>query len=83
LRVLSLGRRRLRLFARPAANQERVLQGFQDAGWLTRIPNPFLTGLAVDPCKLLRQTLRNLNRNLRGIGFSCEEKGKFVSWHRR
>jgi hypothetical protein len=56
---------------------------FQEAGWKSKIPNPFALATTSAPTKLLRNTLKNLNRRLPLLLLSCDEKGRFVSWHRR
>jgi hypothetical protein len=73
----------LRRFAYAAPRPVCLLRAFQRAGWQTSIPNPFLPEGHRSAADILNDTLRNLNRDLPLIHFSCGEKGKFVSWHFR
>jgi hypothetical protein len=65
---------------REASNQWGVLKAFEDAEFPRRIKNPqnLAGGPLVD--ERLRETVRELNRNLKYIRFFCDGTKKGVSW---
>ncbi len=67
----------LRLFKRPAENQERIVKAFHEDRWPTRIDDPLQKGK-------LNQTIRDLNRSLKqpSIRFRADGRGEGVIWER-
>ena len=61
-RELRLGDVVVKLFRWPAANQECLLQAFEEQGWPSRIDDP-LPRSAVNPKARLHDTIKCLNKN--------------------
>ena len=67
-----MARGKSKTYKRQAARQRQILDAFQDAGWLTSIPNPLANGSSrktpaehVEVMAQLRKSVDNLNRSLR------------------
>jgi len=79
---LSVGGVLVKKFSQPAANQRRVLDAFQEAGWPRRMDDPLHGGRATDPKRRLSETVRSLNKNMKNadLHFECDGKGEGVIW---
>jgi hypothetical protein len=69
--------RRVRAFTQ-ASNIHVILTAFERQGWPDRIDNPLPLGQ-----QQLHQTLRSLNRGLRGMRFHALNGGRVITWKRR
>ncbi len=69
-------------FRRPASNQERVLDAFQEDGWPPRIDDPLPQKQGRDVSLCLHDTVNHLNRNQlnRLIHFSRDGTGQGICW---
>jgi hypothetical protein len=66
----------------PAANQEIILQAFQEERWPACIDDPLPPHPCIDPKRRLHDTLNSLNRHQREpfIHFFGNGKGEGVRW---
>lgn len=69
--------KRLRLLGKPSY-QQQVLDEFHRRRWTRQIPNPL-----ADFPERTHQTLKALNRGLRGIRFHAERSSRFLRWSQR
>jgi hypothetical protein len=69
-------------FKWPAANQETILNAFQEEGWPDRIDDPLPPKPEQDPKRRLSDTIKCLNRNqtVQLIHFSGDGTGEGVLW---
>jgi hypothetical protein len=65
----------IKTFRHDAANQRRVLQAFQDLDWPSRIDDPLPVTASVRRKLRLRETVKSLNRSLRGAGIRFRMDG--------
>ena len=82
-RELRVGQVVVKRFKQPAANQERVLQAFQEEGWPPRIDDPLPPEEEQEPKRRLHRTISNLNRRQRGqirVHFGGGGEGESVCW---
>ena len=81
-RELRLGSAIVKQFRVPAANQQLILQAFQEEGWPVRIDDPLPTYPGRDPKRRLHETITSLNRNqkLRLVHFLGDGTGQGISW---
>lgn len=68
--------RRIRVLKHPS-NIQVILDAFQATGWSPRIKNPLSLGQ-----QQLHQTLRSLNRELKGIRFHAQQGAKSIFWEK-
>jgi hypothetical protein len=81
-RELRLGRIVVKRFRQPAANQELVLEAFEEERWPPRIDDPLPLVAEQDPKKRLHRTISNLNRSQENavIHFTGGGDGESVGW---
>ena len=81
-RELWLGAALVKQFKVPAANQEIILQAFQEEGWPPCIDDPLPPQFAMNPKRRLHDTLGALNRNQKHkfIRFRGNGNGEGVRW---
>jgi hypothetical protein len=82
VRELRVGGLIVKRFKQPAANQELVLEAFQEEGWPPRIDDPLPPEAEQDPKRRLHSTISNLNRGQREIKvhFTGGGEGQSVCW---
>jgi hypothetical protein len=82
LRELRLGEALVKRFKQPAANQELILEAFQEEGWPSRIDDPLPPASEQNSKQRLHSTISNLNRcqETRLIHFEGGGDGKSVCW---
>lgn len=75
---LSVGGVLVKKFSQPAANQRRVLDAFQEAGWPRKMDDPLRPDPGIDPKRRLAETVRSLNNNMKSAIFtsSATEQAK-------
>jgi hypothetical protein len=81
-RTLSFGGLVIRQYRWPAANQELILDVFQEDGWPLRIDDPLPPVDELEAKQRLRDTIRNLNtHHLRSlIRFFGDGTGEAICW---
>lgn len=81
-RQLRLGRRVIKEFKVPAANQEVILAVFQEEDWPAKIDDPLPRSPEIDPQRRLHDTINSLNRNQRHrlVHFGADGLGRGVRW---
>lgn len=79
---LRVGRRLVKQFKLPAANQERILAAFEEEGWPVHIDDPLPPHPEQDSKRRLHDTINSLNRNQRCplIRFQGDGTGQGVRW---
>lgn len=84
LRILSCGDKFRKVFRQVAPRQTLILEAFEEQGWPERIDDPLPREQGMDRIRLLRDTLRNLNRTLRGwpIRFAADGTKRGIRWQR-
>jgi hypothetical protein len=84
-RELRLGLILVKQFRQPAANQELVLDAFEEEAWPPRIDDPLPPVAEQDAKKRLQRTINNLNRSQENavIRFTGGGDGQSVGWARR
>lgn len=72
----------LRRFRREAPNQFKVLDSFEEDGWVDTIDDPLPPVNGIDSKCHLRDTIENLNRCLPAgkLRFHVTGKGERISW---
>jgi hypothetical protein len=82
LRELRLGEVLVKRFRQPAANQELILEAFQEEDWPVRIDDPLPPVSGQDSKQRLHSAISNFNRRQanRLIWFAGGGDGKSVSW---
>ncbi len=82
LRVLKFGSDLVKCYRVPAANQELILNVFQEDGWPDWIDDPLPPLPSIDPKRRLQATIKSLNRNQIAplLRFHCNGNGRRVSW---
>ena len=72
----------IKRFRVPSANQEAVLEAFQEEGWPASIDDPLSPLSDYDPKRRLRDTIKclNLNQISRMIRFRGDGTGQRVLW---
>ncbi len=82
--ALFLGQRLVKRFRVPAANQERVLNAFEEEGWPDRILDPLPPLGDQDPKRRLSDTIRALSHNQVEplLRFHGDGTGQGVLWER-
>jgi hypothetical protein len=83
-RELRLGGELVKAYTGPAANQEVILEAFEELGWTKDIDNPLPREKDEDPHKKLEQTVRRLNGHQRAplLRFHVCGGGHKVRWER-
>jgi hypothetical protein len=81
-RELRFGDRLVKQYKVPAANQEIILQAFQEEAWPPCIDDPLPPHASIDPKRRLHDTLGSLNRNQKHalIRFFGNGNGEGVRW---
>ena len=81
-RVFRVGGNIVKHFKVPAANQELILNAFQEEGWPSQIYDPLPPSDEIDPKRRLHDTINRLNRNQKThiIQFCGDGNGTAVSW---
>jgi len=84
-RELRFGDRLVKAYRVPAANQERVLEAFQDAGWPECLDNPLPHASDQDAKRRLHQTIQKLNQSTRSgpLRFRGDGTGQRICWELR
>ncbi len=79
---LWLGKRMVKRFRWPAANQETILSAFEEESWPARIDDPLPPREEIDPKRRLHDTIKCLNRNQanRLVWFRGDGTGEGVLW---
>jgi hypothetical protein len=74
--------RLIKVFRRPAVNQERVLAALEEEGWPTGIDDPLPQTLDIDPKVRLHDTIKALNHHHlhRIIRFCGDGRGRGIQW---
>ena len=82
LRELRLGETVVKRCKQPAANQELILEAFQEEDWPSRIDDPLPPASEQNSKQLLHSTISNLNRRQESclIHFEGGGDGKSVCW---
>jgi hypothetical protein len=82
MRVLRWGEVLLKAFRQPAANQELILDAFEEQGWPERIDDPLPPERGMEAHQRLRDTVKNLNRSHRVplIRFWTDGTGEGICW---
>jgi hypothetical protein len=82
-RELRVGSHVVKRFTQPAANQEAVLDAFQEDGWPPRLDDPLRPDHDQETKTRLRRTVHNLNRSQRwpGVRFVVCGNGQCVAWN--
>ena len=72
----------LKEFRKPAPNQSLILDAFEEQRWLARMDDPLPPEPGLDPKTRLRDTIKNLNRNIgrRLLSFHVTDSGSAVCW---
>lgn len=72
----------IKQFKLPSANQQQILQVFEEENWPSRIDDPLSTSPDFDPKQRLRETIRSLNRNQRArlLRFKGDGTGEGILW---
>ena len=81
-RTLSVGERIVKRYRVPAANQEKILNAFNEDDWPARIDDPLPPVGDTDPKRRLQSTITCLNRNQRNrlIRFAGDGCGTGIIW---
>lgn len=81
---LTLGGLLVKRFRLPSANQEKVLEVFEEEEWPPRIDDPLAPFGNANPKRRLHDCIRNLNRNQRNplLRFRGDGTGEGVLWER-
>jgi hypothetical protein len=81
-RALFFGGHLIKRFKLPAANQEIILQTFEEDGWPFRIDDPLPKNIAIDPKRRLHNAINSLNRNQRThlLHFLGDGTGEGLCW---
>ena len=79
-RELYYGDELIKKLGHVAPMQELILDAFEEEGWPPRIDDPLPRDPAIPQKQHLRDTIRNLNRNLRVIRFRSEAGSQGVRW---
>jgi hypothetical protein len=81
-REFRFGDRLIKRFRVPAANQERILDAFQEEGWPTHIDDPLPPVQELDSKRRLHDTINRLNRNQKDslVRFHGDGRGQGVHW---
>jgi hypothetical protein len=82
LRELRVGGVLVKQFRVPAANQELILDAFQEEGWPSHLDDPLPPQTGMDPKRRLHETIDRLNRSQkhRLIRFHGDGTGRGVRW---
>jgi hypothetical protein len=82
VRELTLGRRLIKRFRRPAPNQECILMAFEGHGWPERIDDPLPRDHSIGSAVRLRETIKSLNHGqTQGLlRFVLESGGRGIRW---
>src|ERR1043165_5561654 len=82
LRELRVGGLLVKQFRVPAANQELILDAFQEEGWPSHLDDPLPPQTGMDPKRRLHETIDRLNRSQkhRLIRFHGDGTGRGVRW---
>ena len=67
-------------YRRPAENQTRILQEFQESGWPECIDDPIPRGSVKNPKKRLKRAKEELNTAQDKITFRCAGDGETICW---
>jgi hypothetical protein len=84
-RVFSWGRHALKCFRQPSANQELVLCGAEEQGWVSWFDDPLPKCPGTNPKRRLHDTIKDLNRRQLPyfIHFKGDGSGQRVGWEYR
>jgi hypothetical protein len=79
---LRVGKKIVKEFKVPAANQEAILAAFQEDGWVPRIDDPLPPSQNQDSKRRLHDTINSLNRSQRHplVRFLGDGKGEGIRW---
>lgn len=82
VRELTLGRRLIKRFRRPAPNQEGILTAFEEKDWPLRIDDPLPWEQGVRPLVRLRETIKSLHHGQTQpiMRFFIEADGRGIRW---
>jgi len=79
-RELWLGAKLLRKYPRDASGQIAVLEEFEKKGWPPRIDVRHLVPEGVSSKAWVKYTVKNLNRNIRGLRFHGNGPNRTIEW---
>ena len=81
-RELRVDQRIIKRYRWPAANQERILDAFEEEGWPHRIDDPIPPDRSTEPRQRLRDTINSLNNSLEPmlIRFRGDGTGRGIIW---
>jgi hypothetical protein len=82
VRELTLGRRLIKRFRRPAPNQECILMTLEGLGWPERIDDPLPRDPGIVSVVRLRETIKSLNHGQTHalLRFTLESNGRGIRW---